>query len=196
MGDRIPDDPIPAPHNADSFVNHFSPKIIPELQNQSVISVVVGDYHYGALTATGRLLTWGAFSRGALGLGDPVTLPPGSPGAYATQAERDQNIHERWGVIRPPADVLVPAEVRFDHRERRPRAKFCFAAAALGWHTGALIIDLDVSDLPFPIRGRSFLRRVGFQAGRPGRRRGAGYSGCIPASRGTPGERSDPYNAP
>jgi SCF-associated factor 1 len=34
------------------------PKLIPELQNRSVISIVLGDYHYGALTADGQLLTW------------------------------------------------------------------------------------------------------------------------------------------
>lgn len=36
-----------------------TPKVIPELQNIGVISVVLGDYHCGALTEAGKLLTWG-----------------------------------------------------------------------------------------------------------------------------------------
>ncbi|KAI0640774.1 RCC1/BLIP-II [Trametes meyenii] len=121
----------------------LTPTIIPELQNRAVISVVVGDYHYGALTGTGELLTWGAFSKGALGLGDPTLIPLGEPGGYADEQDRRGAVHVRWGVMRPPGDVRVPTAVRFDHGERRKRAKYCFAAAALGWHTGALVIDLD-----------------------------------------------------
>ncbi|KAI0358132.1 RCC1/BLIP-II [Trametes cingulata] len=121
----------------------YLPTVIPELQNRSVISVVLGDYHYGALTGTGQLLTWGAFSKGALGLGDPTRIPVGQPGGYADEEERRTSVHMRWGVMRPPPDVRVPTEVRFDYGERKKREKYCFAAAALGWHTGALVIDLD-----------------------------------------------------
>jgi SCF-associated factor 1 len=39
------------------------PTILPELQNKGVISVVLGDYHFGALTATGKLFTWGKYTR-------------------------------------------------------------------------------------------------------------------------------------
>jgi SCF-associated factor 1 len=35
------------------------------------IRVANGDYHWGALTSSGRLYTWGAYSNGALGLGHP-----------------------------------------------------------------------------------------------------------------------------
>ncbi|KAI9060932.1 RCC1/BLIP-II [Trametes sanguinea] len=121
----------------------FLPTIIPELQNRSVISVVLGDYHYGALTGTGKLLTWGAFSKGALGLGDPTLIPLGQPGGYANEQQRRGSVHPQHGVMRPPPDVQVPTEVRFDHGERKKREKYCFGAAALGWHTGALVIDLD-----------------------------------------------------
>ncbi|KAI0630525.1 RCC1/BLIP-II [Trametes polyzona] len=119
------------------------PTVIPELQNRAVISVVLGDYHYGALTGTGELLTWGAFSKGALGLGDPTRLPLGQPGGYADAEQLRTSVHPRFGVSRPPPDVRVPTAVRFDHGQRRRRQKYCFAAAALGWHTGALVIDLD-----------------------------------------------------
>jgi len=115
------------------------PKIIPALQNKAVISVVLGDYHNAALTAGGKLLTWGAYSAGALGLGDPAELEPGTPGAYAIARGGEQRRRRE-----PPA-VQVPTEVRFDHGAKKPKDRFCFAATAAGWHTGALVIDLDVS---------------------------------------------------
>jgi SCF-associated factor 1 len=118
------------------------PNIIPALQNRSIISVVMGDYHNAALTADGKLVTWGQYSNGALGLGDPLELEPGSPGAFATAAQRDFARERGRGV--PPQTVSVPTEVRFDHTGKKPRDRFCFAATAAGWHTGALVIDLEV----------------------------------------------------
>ncbi|ESK97802.1 f-box protein [Moniliophthora roreri MCA 2997] len=123
--------------------SEMQPQIIPELQNQSIISVVLGDYHYGALTSTGKLLTWGAFSNGALGLGDPADLPVGAPGGFATEQHRLQAVERRRG--EPPA-VEVPTEVRFDHHRKRPKERFCVAAAASGWHMGALVIDLESNE--------------------------------------------------
>ncbi|KDR80661.1 hypothetical protein GALMADRAFT_241020 [Galerina marginata CBS 339.88] len=116
------------------------PKIIPELQNRSIISVVIGDYHNAALTATGKLMTWGKYSNGALGLGDPLKLEPGTPGGFADFAARKTAEERRRG--EPPA-VNVPSEVRFDHNNKKPRDRFCFATTAAGWHTGALVIDLE-----------------------------------------------------
>ncbi|TBU47471.1 RCC1/BLIP-II [Dichomitus squalens] len=142
MGKGIPAQSAHVPH-PDPFTNDFAPTIIPELQNRSVISVVLGDYHYGALTATGKLLTWGQFSKGALGLGDPLEIEVGQPGGFPSEQARNQAVRPRYGLIRTPPDVQVPTEVRFDHGEKRKRVKYCFAAAALGWHTGALVIDLD-----------------------------------------------------
>lgn len=43
-----------------------TPNVIPELQNKGVISVVLGDYHFGALTEDGKLLTWGETSFGRI----------------------------------------------------------------------------------------------------------------------------------
>ena len=134
-------DPDP---NQNQLNSYFAPTIIPELQGRDVISCVVGDYHYGTLTATGKLLTWGAFSKGALGLGDPVEIPAGQPGGYATQEDKNYAIHEHWGLMHPPPGVRSPTEVRFDHQERRKRPKYCFGATAIGWHLGALVIDLNV----------------------------------------------------
>lgn len=99
----------------------------------------MGDYHNAALTADGKLFTWGKYSNGALGLGDPFKLEPGSPGAFATESER--NSAGRRG---PSHELRIPTEVRFDHTEKNSRNRFCFAATAAGWHTGALVIDLEV----------------------------------------------------
>ncbi|KDQ26645.1 hypothetical protein PLEOSDRAFT_1043136 [Pleurotus ostreatus PC15] len=118
------------------------PEIIPALQYKSIISVVVGDYHYGALTSTGKLLTWGAYSSGALGLGDPLELPAGAPGGFPNERLRLHALERGWG---QPPDVEVPSEVRFDHKLSHPKDRFCFAVTAAGWHMGALVIDLEVS---------------------------------------------------
>ncbi|THV05547.1 RCC1/BLIP-II [Dendrothele bispora CBS 962.96] len=117
------------------------PTIIPALQNKSVISVVVGDYHYGALTAAGELLTWGAYSGGALGLGDSADLTPGTPGGFQTEQHRLRALDMHLGT---PPDVQLPTPVRFDHHRKKPKERFCIAAAASGWHMGALVIDLEV----------------------------------------------------
>jgi len=124
-------------------VPESEPKITPSLQNRSVISVVLGDYHNVALTSTGKVLSWGSYSLGALGLGDPTKLPPGTPGAFRTQEQREFAI--RTGRGEPPS-VETPTEVRFDYGKKTSKDRFCFAIAAAGWHTGALVIDLEVGD--------------------------------------------------
>ncbi|KAH7890788.1 regulator of chromosome condensation 1/beta-lactamase-inhibitor protein II [Phlebopus sp. FC_14] len=132
-----------------------APRILPALQNINVISVVLGDYHFGALTSTGKLLTWGSFSRGALGLGDPVNITPGNPGGYSTEQTRQFALTNGGP---PPPPVEEPTEVAFDHDEQRSRKRFCFAATAAGWHMGALVIDLepepdDLEDSTLPMPG-------------------------------------------
>lgn len=126
--------------NTDTNVES-APTIIPQLQNISVISVVLGDYHFGALTANGKLLTWGEYSKGALGLGDPAHIEPGQPGGFPTKEHLQMALSRRRG---QPSRVNVPTEVRFDHGEKKRKDMFCFAAAAAGWHMGALVIDLEV----------------------------------------------------
>ncbi|KAJ7574459.1 regulator of chromosome condensation 1/beta-lactamase-inhibitor protein II [Mycena floridula] len=119
------------------------PNIIPALQNRSVISVVLGDYHKGALLSTGKLLTWGGYSKGALGLGDPALLEAGAPGGFPTEELRLRAQERRRGT---PPDVQIPAEVRFDHACKKPKDRFCISATASGWHMGALVIDLEADD--------------------------------------------------
>lgn len=118
------------------------PKIIPGLQDKSIISVVLGDYHFAAVTATGKLLTWGQYSDGALGLGDPGSLQAGTPGGFANETLRVRALETRHGT---PPDVEIPTEVRFDSHRKKPKDRFCVSAAASGWHTGALVIDLEAS---------------------------------------------------
>jgi SCF-associated factor 1 len=118
------------------------PKIKPELQNRSVISTMLGDYHYGALTIDGQLLTWGQYSHGALGLGMPTQLPIGAPGGYRTEAHLMQSRTSQWGPLQPP-DVDSPSPVHFNHGPNPGGRRFCFAATAAGWHMGALVICLE-----------------------------------------------------
>jgi SCF-associated factor 1 len=124
------------------FTPDSAPLILPALQNKSIISVVIGDYHSGALTSSGKLLTWGEYSLGALGLGDPRKLKAGTPGGYATERQRSDAVLTQRRII-PPA-VRSPIEVKFSHG-RKSKDMFCFLAAAAGWHTGALVMDLNVS---------------------------------------------------
>lgn len=123
-------------------ISHDEPAdILAELQYKSIISVVLGDYHFAALTSDGNLYTWGRFSSGALGLGDPTKLPVGAPGGYRTQDQLDRVLRDRRRIEVP--EVEVPSLVRFDHGEKTRKEKFCFAVAAAGWHTGALVLDPD-----------------------------------------------------
>ena len=117
------------------------PTIIPGLQNRSVISVVMGSRHFGALTSSGKLLMWGMCHRGCLGLGDPRKLPIGSPGGYAIEEQR-----VRPGLL---PEVTVPTEVRFDHGlEAEGVKRYCVAVAAGGQSTAALVVDLTEDEIP------------------------------------------------
>nr|GAT45716.1 RCC1/BLIP-II protein [Mycena chlorophos] len=121
------------------------PHIEPALQNKSVISVLVGDWHYAALTETGQLFTWGGYSSGALGLGDPMKIPAGAPGGFTTEEARLQAQERGFGTPQNTTQA-VPTEVRFDHGRKTPKNRFCLAASASGWQTGALVIDLQDND--------------------------------------------------
>jgi len=99
------------------------PIIIPELQNRSVISVVHGSNHFGALTSSGKLLTWGRDFKGALGLGSEL----------------------------PASTVTAPSEVRFNHglEGKGPGVeRYCFAVTASRHHTAALVVDVEGGEAP------------------------------------------------
>lgn len=112
-------------------------EIIPALQDKSIISVGIADYHKVALTIDGKLYSWGSFSRGALGLGEPDKSPVGAPGGYRTRRQLNQ---ARAGSYTDVPDVEIPAEIHFEHGEKE---SFCLATTTAGWHAGALVIDLD-----------------------------------------------------
>ena len=122
------------------------PEIIPELQNRSIISIVLGECHSGALTADGQLLTWGPFCHGALGLGVPSDLPLGTPGGYSSNSQHSQARRSEWPP--EPPRVASPSPVHFNHGPKPGGRRFCFAATAAGRHTGALVICLEVG-FPF-----------------------------------------------
>lgn len=116
-------------------------------QDDPVISVVIGDYHYIALTARGSLYSWGRYCCGALGLGDPRVLEVGSPGGFPSSWEREGALA---GLPSLPADsqeVEVPTEIRWDWQAdelRGPqRKRLCFGVGAGGWHAGALVLEVD-----------------------------------------------------
>lgn len=68
------------------------PVLVPEIQARGVIKVSMGDYHYGALTQQGELLTWGQFSKGALG-----NWPPPSSGGGNDRDPPPANSNENGG---------------------------------------------------------------------------------------------------
>ena len=119
------------------YGSQSSPTVIPELQNRSVISVVAGEDHFGALTSSGELLTWGEYSEGALGLEDHSITE--SLGGFM----------ENKRAYTPP-EVTVPTGVRFDHHERPEGGvkQYCFAVAAYAKHTAALVVDLAGDEVP------------------------------------------------
>ncbi|SPC62082.1 related to SAF1 - protein involved in proteasome-dependent degradation [Ustilago sp. UG-2017b] len=67
----------------------IEPELIPELQARKVIKVTMGDYHYGALTSQGEILTWGEFSKGALGNWSP-TWVRNSANTLQNQEQEDE----------------------------------------------------------------------------------------------------------
>ncbi|GAA5925200.1 hypothetical protein JCM1841_004683 [Sporobolomyces salmonicolor] len=68
------------------------PHVIPELQGIGIIRIAQGDYHNLALTSSGHLYSWGAFSAGALGLGHPQLLntPLSAPHPPAPPSSTEQ----------------------------------------------------------------------------------------------------------
>ena len=112
------------------------PTVIPSLQKRGIVAIAFGDYHSLALTAEGKVLSWGTESQmcGCLGHG-PV------------------EIARRRGVrLTAHGQLNEPTEVRFDPLETSNRQKpegnqyFIFNISAAGWHSGALA--LAPTDLP------------------------------------------------
>lgn len=112
------------------------PELITELQARGVIKVTMGDYHYGALTSKGEVLTWGAFSKGALGnWSAPWTrnpLPTTNTTAAEGQGEAEGEEGERGWLSN-----LIPLPSIFRARGgRQPRIGFAGRGgrAAAAWN--------------------------------------------------------------
>ncbi|GAK67208.1 RCC1/BLIP-II protein [Moesziomyces antarcticus] len=127
------------------------PEMVPELQARGVIKVVMGDYHYGALTQQGEILTWGAFSKGALGNWPP---PWHLASSTSDRTEAEQEGGGWLGNLVPLPRVLRPSRVprqtpRAGHQDvhdptqitihpRGGAMPFAFDLAFAGWHSSAL----------------------------------------------------------
>lgn len=105
----------------------------PELQNADVIRVECGDYHYGALTSTGRLFTFGQFSNGALGHGpnnSRLTNPLLSSPTGAVEVPSMVHFHN---LLDDPEGTVNADDVE---------SEYCFNIALAGWASGALTVSL------------------------------------------------------
>ncbi|CAH2351327.1 SCF-associated factor 1 [[Candida] railenensis] len=91
-----------------------NPIVLPQLQQKNIVDVVMGDYHFLALTDDGDLFSWGRESKqcGCLGLG-PLNLNQ---------------------VVELPTHVKEPIEKR--------KGKW-LAVTAAGWQTGGIYILTD-----------------------------------------------------
>ena len=80
---------------------------------------------------------WGEYREGNLGLGNTVKLSTRTRGGYVTE-------EEQVGPFVCTSEVMVPTEVRFDHGLEAEGGvkRYCFAAAAGGYSTAALVVDL------------------------------------------------------
>ncbi|KAI5950276.1 hypothetical protein KGF54_005233 [Candida jiufengensis] len=115
----------PGSSSMDSENDIPQPIIIPELQNQNIKSIKIGDYHYLALTNDGSLLSWGQESRncGCLGIG-PKEL---------AISENPQQVVDLGANI----EVKTPMKVKNPFGLRKGK---WVAIAASGWHSGGIYI--------------------------------------------------------
>lgn len=105
------------------------PVIIPQLQKNSIIHVVMGDYHYMALTDQGDLLTWGTESSrcGCLGLG--------AKKEFISQ-NTDENIVADLGPGKGMV-VTIPKLVKSPTNHGK-----WLAITAAGWNSGGIYIPM------------------------------------------------------
>lgn len=96
----------------------FSMEVPRKLQNESIIDIVVGDYHYLAITKNGDLLSWGLElqSNGCLGLG----------------SETDTGVMQEEGTSLRVVDPTVVSKQNTNGQWLR--------IAAAGWHSCAVYV--------------------------------------------------------
>ncbi len=95
-------------------LENLVPQIVPELQGRRVIKVTFGDWHQGALTDDGQVLTWGSWSQGALGLGGQVDASQSSPQGQLGHQPLEAYLPRQVSGVRPSRSSLfnVPRAVR------------------------------------------------------------------------------------
>lgn len=115
--------------DADPDDEGAQPKVIPELQKQSIKTIEIGDYHYLALTHDGNILSWGTESNncGCLGVG------PKHDFIRDNDASVVRDIGDGKGM-----EVLKPTKVR-----NPPFPGKWVTIAASGWHSGGIYIPTD-----------------------------------------------------
>lgn len=98
-----------------------SPHIIPELQHRSIVSLSLADGHRAALSADGKVYTWGRSRSGALGIMN--------------------NFHA--GERRLAETLDTPTQVIFNPKKLPEEQPICIAVIAAGIQTAALVLDLN-----------------------------------------------------
>ncbi len=120
----------------------------PDLQDKQTISMATGDYHALALTADGRILASGQNGTGQLGIGEADALPGRQRGETSavttpTRVFFGRGDAEDWQAEqRRETQSERDAGGDFDVTTA-PRRRFAFAVSAGGWHSGALVVDMD-----------------------------------------------------
>jgi SCF-associated factor 1 len=125
----------------------------------------------------------------------PTELPLGTPGGYSAESQLIKSRQSQWGPLAPPR-VASPSPVHFNYGPNPGGRRFCFAATAAGWQTGALVVCLEpekeVYDDSTFAEGEpepSIIPRFGL----PVRRFTGGEAGEAPS--GSPNEPSAPSDA-
>lgn len=90
-------------------VQSSAPQVIPDLQGRGVIKVLMGDYHLGALTDEGELLTWGQWSKGALGIWHALPSSDGNEGGSGPALEQPST---------EGSNLIGLPHIRFGHAAR------------------------------------------------------------------------------
>jgi SCF-associated factor 1 len=108
------------------------------LQGRSVTSVKTGDYHSLALTTEGSCYSWGENAAGQLGLGDDIAT-----WSVRESIHTDEPTLIRFG--RGDEDTCLSKERDpvGDFFPSHSKRRFVFSIAAAGWHSGALVVDVE-----------------------------------------------------
>ncbi|KAF8465262.1 regulator of chromosome condensation 1/beta-lactamase-inhibitor protein II [Kalaharituber pfeilii] len=145
----------------------IKPIIMPSLQKRGIVAIAFGDYHSLALTADGKLFSWGTEPNacGCLGLGPREV------------ASRLGVRYGRDGILDEPMEISFneKLEVFYPSTGQSTQSPFVFNIAAAGWHSAALVLTSNpskrkvssASGLPSEIEASRFNPRMPHHRGRP-----------------------------